>query len=110
MGITGESFCNAAHSSFYLIKRHTRSYLITHDLSSVVTVFSKLAIASLCSFFGYLLLTMVNYFSDQLFSPTFPTFIMFLTSLVVASIFMDVLGNTNDSVLMCYLIGKELNQ
>lgn len=22
---------------------------------------------------------------------------------------MDVLGNTNDSVLMCYLIGKELH-
>lgn len=108
MGVTGESFCGSAHTAFYLIRRHCRSYLITHDLSSVLTIFCKLAIASLCSFAGYALITGVPYFSDALFSPTFPTFIFFLASLLVAAIFMDVLGNTSDSVLMCYLIAQEL--
>jgi hypothetical protein len=75
----------------------------------VLTIFAKLAIASLCSFLGYVIITSIPYFSDPLFSPTFPTVIFFIVSLVIASAFMDVLGNTNDSVLMCYLIGKELH-
>jgi hypothetical protein len=62
------------------------------------------------SFLGYLIITQITYFSDTLFSPTFPTFIFFIVSLVVASVFMDVLGNTNDSVLMCHLIEKEFGQ
>lgn len=106
MAITGESFCQSAHTSFHIIKKHARSYLITHELSSVLTIFSKLAIAIIASTIGYFVITGISYYSDALFSPTMPTLIFFIVSLTIASVFMDVLGNTSDSVLMCHLIER----
>lgn len=104
MAITGQSFCESAHTSFHIIKKHARSYLITHDLSSVLTIFCKLAIAAIASTIGYFVITGFSYFSDTLFSPTMPTLVFFLVSLTIASVFMDVLGNTSDCVLICHLL------
>lgn len=66
--------------------------------------FGKLLIATLCTLLGYLLITNIEQYSENIYSPFMPTVIFFVVSYVVASLFMDVFGIGSDTLLMCYCL------
>ena len=75
MAITGEGFCGSAHQAFYLIMRSTAEYAISHGVGHLIMFFGKLLIASVCTICGYLMITQISYFSEQLFTPVMPTIV-----------------------------------
>lgn len=75
MAIKGGGFCESAHDAFYLIMRTKAAYALTESASSLVTHFGKLVITVLCTFFGYLMVTEISYFSSQLYNPVTPTIV-----------------------------------
>lgn len=75
MAITGEGFCTSAHQAFYLIFRSSTEYVISHGVGHLIMFFGKLLIAVACTICGYLMITHINYFSVQLFSPVMPTIV-----------------------------------
>lgn len=80
MAIKGGGFCESAHDAFYLIMRTKAAYAITESASSLVTHFGKLVITVICTLCGFLMITNISYFADQLYSPVAPTIvILFLT-------------------------------
>ncbi len=104
MAINGEGFCTSAYESFYLSIRSGREYAITHGVGSLIMFFGKLFISLTCTFIGYILITEIHYFAENLYSPFMPTLMFFIISYVVSSLFMDVFGTGADTLLLCYCI------
>jgi choline transporter-like protein 2/4/5 len=76
MAITGEGFCTSAHQAFYLILRSSAQYAITHGVGHLIMFFGKLLITITCTFCGYLLITNIEAFSENIFSPFMPTLVI----------------------------------
>ena len=77
MAITGEGFCSSAHESFYLVLRSGIEYAISHGAGNVIMLFSKLLITAFCTLMGYLMITNIEFFSEQIFNPFMPTLVPF---------------------------------
>lgn len=77
MAITGEGFCTSAHQAFYLIVRSSAEYAISHGVGHLIMFFGKLLITVLCTFCGYLMITQIDFFASQIFSPVMPTIVSF---------------------------------
>jgi len=73
--------------------------------------FGKLLITIICTISGYLMITQISYFSDNIYSPFMPTLVIFqiiqiffVISFVISSLFMDVFGIGSDTLLLCYCL------
>ena len=76
MAITGEGFCTAAHEAFYLIVRSSAEFAISHGVGHLIMFFGKLLITASCTFIGYIMITQIEYFSEQIFTPVMPTLVI----------------------------------
>jgi len=79
-------------------------------VGEIFTVLGNLFIAILSTFIGYVMLTQIPHYADNIVSPVFPTLGFLIVSLVIGSLFMNVYGMAVDSILMCYIIDNELNR
>lgn len=77
--------------------------------------FGKLLITIACTMSGYLMITQISYFSENIYSPFMPTLVIFLLlqiffviSFVISSLFMDVFGIGSDTLLLCYCLEMDI--
>ena len=59
---------------------------------------------------GYVMLTEIDYFSNDIISPIIPTMGFLITSFTIGSLFMNVYGMAIDTILLCYIVDMELNR
>jgi hypothetical protein len=59
---------------------------------------------------GYVIITQIDYYSDNIISPVLPTCGFLIISLVIGSLFMNVYGMAVDSILLCYIADSELHR
>lgn len=79
-------------------------------------LFGKLFIALLCTFSGYLMITNIETFSLNIYSPFVPTIVIFydirqiffVISFVIGSLFMDVFAIGSDTILLCYCLEMDI--
>lgn len=77
MAITGSGFCSAAHEAFYLILRSSAAYAVSHGVGHLLMFFGRLLITAVCTFVGYIMITQIDYFSTDIFSPVMPTIVTY---------------------------------
>jgi hypothetical protein len=78
MAISGDGFCSAAHEAFYLVLRTSQVYVVSHGIGYLIMFFGKLLVCALCTFIGYLMVTQIEYFSEEVFNPVMPTIVLIL--------------------------------
>ena len=90
MAISGKNFCQSAKQSFYLMLRTTMQFAISHGTTKIFILFGKLMIVSLCCVCGYILLTTIDKYKTEIFSPVFMTILFAIVSFPVANAFMSL--------------------
>lgn len=75
----------------------------------------KLTITVLSTFCGYLLITHIDAYSTQIYSPFMPILVIYnfiqffvVISLIVAHFFMDVFGISADTLLLGYCLEMDI--
>lgn len=59
---------------------------------------------------GYLCITNIQQFKDELSSAYLPTFFMAVVTFTVGGLFMSIYGMACDTILQCYLVDVEVNK
>lgn len=80
-----------------------------HLVGEIFTVLGNMFIGISSTVIGYLILTQISYFADNIVSPVVPTLGFLIISFVIGSLFMNVYGMAVDSILLCYIADSELN-
>ena len=70
--MTGESFCKAAEDGFFLALRNSTRFGIVHGIGAIFVFIGQLFITLLSTFIGYLILTKVGDFKENIYSTTVP--------------------------------------
>ena len=110
IALKGDSFCTAAWEGFGLLVRNLGRFSTLILLGSFFTFFGTLFIAGASGFIGYLVITKVSYFSDNLNSPVLPTFVMGMVGLIIGLVSMNVYGMSSDALMHSFLLDEELNK
>lgn len=93
IAITGKNFCLAAKDAFFLILTNPVKFGLLATLGGVFIFIGKIFIAGVTGLIGYIILTNVEYYKTNLFSPLFPTFFCALIGYFIGSFFMSIYGN-----------------
>ena len=110
IALKGDNFCTAAWEGFGLLVRNLGRFSTLILLGSFFTFFGTLFIAGASGFIGYLVITKVSYFSDNLNSPVLPTFVMGMVGLIIGLVSMNVYGMSSDALMHSFLLDEELNK
>ena len=110
IALKGDSFCTAAWEGFGLLVRNLGRFSTLILLGSFFTFFGTLFIAGASGFIGYIVITKVSYFSDNLNSPVLPTFVMGMVGFIIGMVSMNVYGMSSDALMHCFLLDEELNK
>ena len=68
--MTGKNFCEATEDAYYLIIRNAWRFGTVHGLGGIYTFVGELAMTSLATFYGYLLITQHPDIEGKIYSPT----------------------------------------
>jgi len=110
IALTGKNFCMAAKDAFFLILRNPLRFGVVNGIGAIFIFFGKVFVASITALIGFLVITKVDTFSDELYSPFIPTFVMFVFAYAIGAVFMTVYGLASDAILACFVVDEELNQ
>ncbi|CAD8074823.1 unnamed protein product [Paramecium primaurelia] len=108
VAMTGKSFCKSAHDGYYLIFRHKTAVAITDGIGEIFSTLANLSIGITATFIGFIMITQIDHYSNQISSPVLPTVFFAFISLTLSSIFMNVYGMGIDTILLCYMADREL--
>jgi choline transporter-like protein 2/4/5 len=110
MALSGKNFCASAKDAFFLILRNPLRFGVVGGIGSIFVLFGKVFVASITSLIGFLVITKWDRFSDELYSPFIPTFIMFVFAYAIGAVFMTVYGLASDAILACFVVDEELSK
>jgi choline transporter-like protein 2/4/5 len=110
IALTGKSFCFAAKDAFFLILRNPIRFGVVSGIGSIFVLFGKVFIASITALGAFLVITRVERFSEEIYSPFFPTLVVFIFAYGVGAIFMTVYGLAADTILACFVVDEELSK
>lgn len=82
-----------------LMLRNPLTFATVHGLGNIFMFLGKCTISAAVTFIGYLLITNMSYYSDELYSPIGPCIIYFLIGYVIGVLFMSVWAMSCDAVL-----------
>ncbi len=68
--MTGRNFCEATEDAYYLMIRNAWRFGTVHGLGGIYTFVGELAMTSLATFYGYLLITQHKDIEANIYSPT----------------------------------------
>jgi hypothetical protein len=88
IAITGKGFCASARESFYLMLRSTAQFFISHGTTKLFIMVGTTLIITMCCVSGYLFITNIKPYKDQIQSPVFLTIIFAIVSMPVSWAFM----------------------
>ncbi len=75
MALKGESFCTSAFEGFALVFRNLGRWSMLFLIGGFFNMFGILFISSTTGLIGYLLITRISQFNNNLNSPVLPTFV-----------------------------------
>jgi choline transporter-like protein 2/4/5 len=87
IALTGKGFCTSAHESFYLMLRNAGRFTALAGVGSLILGLGKLFIAASSATISYLIVTHVEPFRDDIYSPVVPTVFFFTGVLPCGYIF-----------------------
>ena len=110
MAIFGKNFCRSCQDSYGLITRNTIRLGSLHLIGDSAVVVGKLFVSVFTTLAGYLLMTRSSSHSDFAnSSPLLPTMLIFISSWLVASLFMQVYSQTINTLMVCFIVDEEVN-
>jgi hypothetical protein len=101
VALTGESFCTSAMAAFVLALKNAATFFITNGIGSLIFFLGKMTISIINTSIGYLLITHIESFKEDIDNPVPVLAIIFLISLSMASVFMNLYDTTSLTVLQC---------
>lgn len=110
IAMTGESFCKAAEDGFFLALRNSTRFGIVHGIGAIFVFIGQLFITLLSTFIGYLILTKVGDFKENIYSTTVPLLFFVLVSLIIGHTFMSVYGVSADAIIHCFCMDEEIHE
>merc|ERR1719373_901169 len=82
---------------------------MVEGVSKYTELFGRVAIASLSTGFGVLVMKYNDYYSNNLSSFLFPAIVIFVMSYVVAALFMMVFEVAVETIFLCFLVDEEVH-
>lgn len=105
--MTSLNFCPSTKKDFYLKRRIEDDVGGFSLVGTIYSITGRLFIALIPPIVCYLLLTNMEYFTVRVSSPIFPCIVIFLISLAVSTLIMNMFSTANEAILMCYMIQRD---
>eukprot|EP00744_Colponema_vietnamica_P000742 GILI01001290.1.p1 GENE.GILI01001290.1~~GILI01001290.1.p1 ORF type:complete len:606 (+),score=184.83 GILI01001290.1:72-1889(+) len=109
IALTGRKFCSAAKDAFFLILRNFARFAAVAAIGDIFRFIGKAVISLGATCIGYIILTRVEKYQENLTSPIFPAVIGFFVAFVIADSFMSVYSLGADAILQCFACDEEMN-
>eukprot|EP00180_Rhodochaete_pulchella_P000291 Plantae.Rhodophyta-Rhodochaete_pulchella.ctg12043.p1 GENE.Plantae.Rhodophyta-Rhodochaete_pulchella.ctg12043~~Plantae.Rhodophyta-Rhodochaete_pulchella.ctg12043.p1 ORF type:complete len:282 (-),score=65.22 Plantae.Rhodophyta-Rhodochaete_pulchella.ctg12043:123-932(-) len=113
IAIKGDSFCKACKDVIQMIVSNPVQIGVVNMISGIIFMLGKLAITVFCAFVAFQWMDSSAAFAaggdKQLESYSFPLLIIMIFSFTVASLFMNVFGLAVDTILICFLYDRNMN-
>lgn len=93
IALTGHDFCTASKEAYHLIHRNAQKYSMVSGFGQVINFIGKVFISCFTTFICYVIIISSSYYSENLFSPLFPTIGCLIVSYIVGNLFMSLYGN-----------------
>lgn len=101
VALTGENFCTSAMQAFILALKNAASFFITNGIGAFIYFLGKATIAIVNTAIGYVLITYVPDFEEDIDQPVPFLLLIFLMSYMMATTFMEVYGGVSLAILQC---------
>jgi choline transporter-like protein 2/4/5 len=101
LALLGENFCSSAQVAFVLALKNSTQFLITNGVGSLIYLLGKCTISISNTLIGYLLITNVKSLSEVIDDPIPILAIIFLQSMMMATIFMNVYDSVSLTIMQC---------
>mmetsp|Transcript_5755 Transcript_5755/g.9854 ORF Transcript_5755/g.9854 Transcript_5755/m.9854 type:complete len:137 (-) Transcript_5755:41-451(-) len=102
MALTGDNFCASAMGAFVLALKNSATFFITNGIGTLIFFLGKMSICIANTFIGYLIITKVPQFVEDIDNPVPVLAIIFLISLMMANVFMEIYSSVSLSMLQCF--------
>lgn len=102
VALTGENFCNSGMTAFVLALKNSTTFFITNGIGTLIFFLGKMTISIFNTLIGYFIITNVPEFREEIENPVTVLAVVFLMSLVVANVFMEVLSSASLTILQCF--------
>lgn len=99
IALTGDSFCMSAMQAFILALKNKGTFFITNGIGGLIQALGKYFISILNTAIGYLVISMVPSFKEDIDQPIPFLILIFLMSYKMASAFMDVYNGCGIAIL-----------
>jgi len=109
IAMTGKGFCEATEDAYYLMIRNAWRFGTVHGLGGIYTFVGELAMTSLATLYGYILITQHPDIEAKIYSPPIMCVFFAITSFIIAHVFMGVYGVSADTIVHCFAMDEEMN-
>mmetsp|Transcript_2639 Transcript_2639/g.9149 ORF Transcript_2639/g.9149 Transcript_2639/m.9149 type:complete len:816 (-) Transcript_2639:260-2707(-) len=113
VAMKGSSFCTACKDVIKTILKNPVQIGVVNAITTILFLLGKIAIVITCALVAFQWLENDAQFQrggeNQLESYMFPLLIILLLSYAVATVFMNVYALSVDTILLCFLFDRELN-
>jgi hypothetical protein len=110
IALTGKNFCVSAKNAFFLIFRNPVRFGVVAGIGAVFIAFGKIFIGAITALGAFLVITKWDKYSEDIYSPFFPTLLVFIGAYGIGAIFMTVYGLAADTILACFVTDEELSK
>jgi hypothetical protein len=104
MSVSSESFCNSAMNVFILMLKNSAKFGFVDGIADVFMFLAKFLISALSTFVAYWLLQWMT----DVQSVYLPLGCIFVLVYMIASIFMSIFDTGSNTILVCYILDKEI--
>lgn len=109
MAISGKGFISSSYEGFYLMFRNAMRFSALSAVSFILVIFGRLLIALTTAITGVLIITNVQKFKDEIYSPVVPGICFGIIAYMIGAFFLTVYANAADTILTCYCIDEEVH-
>jgi len=109
IAMTGESFCKATTEAFLLALRNVVRFGMVHGFAWLFLFLGQIIVSGCATFLGYLIITQTEHYKESVISPVVPTIFFFLSSYIVAHVFMGIYGMSADTIVHCFAMDEEIH-
>merc|ERR1712129_615979 len=108
--IYGDAFCPSVCGSFMIIWANLFRMAVITFFSAIVTLLGKIMVPLFTTGICALILVKADKYADNMSSPVLPLIIIFLLSLAIAVLILEVYDAAIDVVFLAFLIDEKQNK
>jgi len=101
VALTGQNFCTSAMQAFILALKNATSFFITNGIGNFIYFLGKTTISLTNTAIGYLLITYIPDFEEDIDSPMPFLMLIYIMSYMMATTFMEVYAGVSLAILQC---------